>query len=118
MECFPVKNHSKSQNRIRILISGNRLNSDRYLERSRHAHGGYVRLWSNNFQFLYCVARQAIYVNTIVFACDDRESLSLSQLLRTRREIGGHSLEVRIQNTGVRMAGATWANLFSIPWSL
>src|SRR6516165_11292202 len=90
MKCFAVKNYSKSQDRVRILIPANRLNGDRYLEGSRYAHDKGIRLRSDNFEFVNRVVYQPIHVVTIVFARNNGEAHRLNQFFWSRRKIGRH----------------------------
>src|SRR6266436_8855836 len=100
MKCFAVKNYSKSQDRVWILILGNRLHGNRDLEGSRHAHDRGIRLRSDNFEFANSVAHQPIHIVTIVFARNDGESRRLNQLFRSRGKIGRHECRTQLLIVG------------------
>src|SRR6516225_10299313 len=109
MQRFAVKNYSKRKNHIRILISGDRLNGDWDLERSRHAHNGGTCLRRYDFEFLDRMAHQAVHIVAIVFTCHDCESRRLNEFFWLRRKIGRHecrtvllTLEYRKQNSEYR----------------
>src|SRR6266404_9478557 len=100
MKCFAVKNYSKSQDRVWILILGNRLHGNRDLEGSRHAHDRGIRLRSDKFEFANSVAHQPIHIVTIVFARNDGESRRLNQLFWSRGKIGRHECRTLLLKAG------------------
>src|SRR5262249_14702473 len=114
MKRLAVKNDSKSQNRVWILILGNRSNGNRDLEGSGHAHDRGVRPWSDNFEFVNGVAYQPIHVVTIVFARNNSESRRLNQFFWSRRKIGRHECRTLLLTAGGARALKQVSHLYAL----
>src|ERR1700736_5805242 len=105
MERFAVKDHSKCEDRVRLVIFRYRLNGDWYFKRARHTQNCDIRLRSDNLEFLNGVPDQSIHIVTIVFARDDRESRRLNQFLWSRGKIGRHECRTVLLTYGRARAG-------------